>query len=126
MKTKKPFGRPSKYNPKYCQEIEEFFRYIIASGNYPTFEGFAAKICVSTDTLQEWKSKHEDFSVSYNKVLNLQKENLFMKTLRKEYDSGFAKFLACACYGMSDRTQVDNISSDKSMSPSEIKVTIVK
>jgi len=110
-------GRPTKYKDDYPSKLVDFFRMIISTGNFPTFEGFAAKISVNSDTLHEWKNKIPEFSESYSIALNLQKENLFMKTLRKDYDSSFAKFLASACYGMSDKTQVDQTSSDGSMTP---------
>ncbi len=122
----KKVGRPSKYNPEYCKEIVEFFKYIIQTNNWPTFEGFAAKISVNTDTLHEWKNNIPEFSESYNKALNMQKENLFMNTLKKNYDSSFARFLASACYGLSEKTQVDQVSSDKSMTPQQITIEIIK
>jgi len=125
-KRKEPFGRPTKYKPEYCEKIVEFFTYIISTNNWPTFEGFAASINVSTETLQDWKNNKPDFSVSYNKALNLQKDNLFMNTLKKNYDSSFARFLASACYGLSEKTQVDQVSSDKSMAPQQITIEIIK
>jgi len=51
-----PAGRPTKYDPKYCDEIIEFMkdgRSIVA---------FAAHIEVADVTLYEWKKVHPEFS----------------------------------------------------------------
>ena len=58
VQTKKPIGRPSKYRKEYCQQI-------IDSGRRgETLVHFACDIMVTKDTLLEWASKHEDFSVA--------------------------------------------------------------
>lgn len=70
-------GRPSKYDPKYCEEIIKYFdiepnyekelNHTTAKGStwtdykkwantLPTFLGFAKKINVNGDTLVEWAS----------------------------------------------------------------------
>lgn len=49
-------GRPSKYKKEYCQKI-------IESGKRgETLVHFACDIGVSKDTINEWATKHEDFS----------------------------------------------------------------
>lgn len=55
---KHPGGRPTKYDPKYCDEIIEFMR----EGKH--LVQFAAKIGINKDSLQEWTKKHEEFSVA--------------------------------------------------------------
>lgn len=49
-------GRPTKYDPKYCDEAIEFMAEGFSVG------AFAGKIRVSRDTLYEWASKHREFS----------------------------------------------------------------
>jgi hypothetical protein len=51
-------GRPSKYDPKYCDEI------IIHCRKGETFESFASKLNVHTDTIQEWAREHKEFSLA--------------------------------------------------------------
>lgn len=53
-----PVGRPSKYDPKFCDMLIEH----MAEGY--SFETFAAKIDVNQDTLHEWAKVHKDFSES--------------------------------------------------------------
>lgn len=50
-------GRPSKYDPKFCHELIKFARSPEGS-----FNAFAAKLCVSRETIDEWASKHPEFS----------------------------------------------------------------
>ena len=53
-----PAGRPSLYDPKYCDEIVED----MAIGYSMT--AFAGKIGVCRDTLQEWAAKEPEFSAA--------------------------------------------------------------
>ena len=52
----KPVGRPSKYDPAYCGEVEAF----LADGY--SLEAFAGEIGVCRDTIYEWKNVHPEFS----------------------------------------------------------------
>lgn len=49
------FGRPTKYDPKYCEYLQEH----MVSGK--SFESFAGTIDVCRETLYEWCKKHPDF-----------------------------------------------------------------
>jgi hypothetical protein len=49
-------GRPTDYNPKYCDEIVEF----MSQGKSIT--AFAASLSVARSTIYEWASKHPEFS----------------------------------------------------------------
>lgn len=53
-----PGGRPTTYDPKYCDEIIEF----LAQGKHPV--QFAAKIGVSKSTLYKWATDNPEFSDS--------------------------------------------------------------
>lgn len=57
-----PAGRPSKYNPKFCEMLIDHM------ANGFSFETFAAKIDVNQDTLHEWVKVHKDFSESKKKA----------------------------------------------------------
>lgn len=48
-------GRPSKYLPEYCEEIIEF----MSTGRSLT--AFAAKVCVSKQTVYDWTKAHPAF-----------------------------------------------------------------
>lgn len=49
-------GRPSKYDPKYCDQLREHM------GKGFSFESFAATIGVNRDTLYQWAKVHSEFS----------------------------------------------------------------
>ena len=51
-------GRPSKYDPAYCEQVVEH----CSDGSSLT--SFAASIGVCRDTITEWASKHSEFSLA--------------------------------------------------------------
>jgi len=52
---KRPVGRPSKYDPKFCDEV-------IALGKIgKSVEAIGALLGVGTKTLYNWRDQHEDF-----------------------------------------------------------------
>jgi DNA-binding XRE family transcriptional regulator len=53
--TKNKTGRPSKYDPKYCEEMINY----MATGR--SYEAFAGYIGVSKVTLYAWEKEHKDF-----------------------------------------------------------------
>jgi hypothetical protein len=55
-------ARPTKYDPKYCDEVVEH----CAQG--ASLTSFAASIDVCRDTITEWVSKHDEFSLAVKKA----------------------------------------------------------
>jgi hypothetical protein len=55
-KTNKPVGRPSKYNPVFCELLIEHGKTGMS------FEAFAGQIGVVKSTLYEWVKEHPEFS----------------------------------------------------------------
>lgn len=117
-------GRPTKYKPEYCREVESFFdvepfverleteyhmngeikieRKLREPAPFPTFEGFAASIGVTPETLQEWKRVHPEFSLSYSRAQAKQRNILVINGLLGGYNANFAKFVATSCCGMTE------------------------
>jgi hypothetical protein len=52
---KKPLGRPSLYDPSYCEKVIELGRL------GKSFEQMSAQLNVSYRTLCNWRDEHEDF-----------------------------------------------------------------
>ncbi len=52
-------ARPTKYDPKYCEELIEFMGDPLSPCS---FESFAGKIGVSKDSIYEWAKVHKEFS----------------------------------------------------------------
>lgn len=57
-----PIGRPSKYDPAYCDSIVEHMR------DGASILSFAAEIGVGRSTIQEWEKEHPAFSVAVTRA----------------------------------------------------------
>jgi hypothetical protein len=126
---KKPFGRPSKYLPEYCQKMLDFFsidpvhdrvksRFTKSNGEQtetteetgailPTFTRFALKIGVCDDTLEDWCKVHPDFFRAYVKCKKLQEDVWKINALKGTYNGAFAIFLGKNVFGYKDKTEVE-------------------
>lgn len=60
--TPAPIGRPSKYDPTYCDAIVEHMR------DGASILSFAAEIGVGRSTIQEWEKEHPAFSVAVTRA----------------------------------------------------------
>lgn len=60
------FGRPTKYDPKYCQMLIDD-----ATDGY-TFRSFAARIGVSHQCLNEWKTVWPDFGEAHERAREIR------------------------------------------------------
>jgi len=54
--TPRPIGRPTKYDPAYCDQIVEF-----CAGGY-SLTAFAGHLGISRSTINEWAGAHSEFS----------------------------------------------------------------
>lgn len=78
---KKPLGRPSKYDPKYCQMLIDH----MASGfSYESFGGLE-EVSVSKQTLYDWENAYPDFLDA--KKIGSQKNLMFWE--RKGHEGLF-------------------------------------
>lgn len=103
----RPFGRPSKYNKDYCQQLIDYFSVKVveriedrtAGGGththfeverVPSIQGFAAQIGVHVDTLYEWaqtkfpeghkragKLRHPEFSDAFTRAQSIEAKIMF-------------------------------------------------
>lgn len=133
----RPMGRPSVYDPKFCEELLTFFsqpptrevtirdakgneRTEILPGTFPTLARFAAMIGVTRETLRDWATsktqegelKHPDFSAAYKKAKEFQEANLIEGTLAGAYNSTFAIFTAKNVLGWRDKTEQEITGKD--------------
>ena len=145
-------GRPSKYDPKFCEAIVRFFdvphsRIITikttgkndyckeeekeVANALPFFSGFARKIGVVHDTLLEWKAKYPEFSVSFTRAKELQEEMLVANSLKGLYDSRYAVFASKNITKMRDKVELEHAIDDsfekyQAMSPDELLQKVAK
>ena len=128
-------ARPTKYDPKYCDMIVEFFkvepyrREISATssafgkgGNttftkeewkyvpndLPTLTKFAEKIGVDHDTLLNWTEKYEEFNRSFRRAKLLYKDFLIENGLRGLYNSTFGILVATNTTDLKQKIEVEH------------------
>ena len=129
QRLKKKVGRPSKYDPKYCQEIIDFFdidffeervvekkEELFRDGSSKSiFEKtlqvanplrfisqFARKIGISRSEINLWAEKHPEFSEALKEAKELQREHLITCGLKGLFNPSFAIFSAKNMIGWRD------------------------
>ena len=135
---KKPTGRPTKYNQKYCKEIVAYFDVDATrivedmrrdgstterrvANAMPTFAKFARKINVNTDTLAEWRKKHQEFSEAYKKCKELQEEFLIDVGLAGVTSASFVIFTMKNVCGWRDEKDLKiKAQKEKDLSDAEL------
>lgn len=125
---KHPGGRPSLYDPKYVDMMDEYFdietgyevevensRGVMQSvrhaANLPTIAGFACKIGVTRETLHDWATKtdeegklrYPEFSYAYKRAKDHQERILVENALKGGYQANFAIFTAKNVIGWRDK-----------------------
>lgn len=123
-----------KYREEYADELIEYFSAptyaetvnektgIVETipTRYPTFEEFASNHKVVMQTLYNWEQQSQRFGSAMKRARELQKMHLVQNTLCNRYNPQFAKFLASAEFGMSEKTTTDSNVSFTVTLPKEI------
>ncbi len=121
MDDKSVGGRPSSYDPKYCEEIIAYFSVkpyqrsedtkALEAADFPSFAGFACKIGVHRETLLNWTEKHPEFFDAYKRAKELQENFLLINGMRELVHPAFAIFTAKNVLGYRDKQpgEVDTI-----------------
>lgn len=119
-------GRPSEYTPDKL----ELARMYLEGGwqeqgdAVPQVAGLALAMGVDRTTVYDWAkdSSKPDFSYIFMRVQALQERGLINNGLRGDFNPAIAKMMLTK-HGYSDKHEVDNTSSDGSMSPTRIEIT---
>lgn len=113
---KKPSpGQPTKYDPKYCDMIIDYFgvehfennRGKVKGAELPQFTAFARSIGVSRSTLHKWTQDHKEFSDAYNTAKQLQEELIANNAINGRYNPVFSQFMLKNCHNWKDRQEVE-------------------
>ncbi len=136
-------GRPSKFKEEYTQELIDYFKIepyrevtksvVTKQGDvvevtqpeandFPTLAGFACKIKVHRDTLQEWSSVHEEFSVAYKMAKQYQEHFLATNGLKGLVNTAFGIFTAKNVIGWRDKSDLELTGKDGGPIKQEIEV----
>ena len=111
-----PGGRPTKYDPKLCDELD---KYLTTTGkeqmSLPTIQGFSLWLGVNDDTLNEWSKHYPEFSATLERLRKLQAKQLIDDGIYggKEVNATIVKLLLQNTHGMKER--VDATSNDKEL-----------
>lgn len=118
---------PGKYKKEYAEKMVEYFsvpqmtthwkrKYykdgrvkeeepITLPPKYPTFEGFAKIVGVTSRTLLNWRDKYPSFAEAYERALDIQKDILITNSLGGLYNGNFAKFIASSQFDMVEKSE---------------------
>ena len=116
-----PVGRPTLYNPKYCQDMIEFFdrdyTQVVDNKkeavNFPSFAGFARKLKISKSTLYKWAEEHKEFSDILLICKGMQEDILLSNSLKGSYHAGFSQFLLKNTHGFKDKHEVEQKTEER-------------
>lgn len=129
--TGRKVGRPTKYDPKYCQELIDFM------GKGYSFECFGFHIGVAQSTVEDWVNAHEEFRGAKKQAFTASRmfwekaavDNLTHYKDGKQLNSTVWIFNMKNRFGWTDKKQVDvevgketrkSFAFDLSKSPDEI------
>lgn len=124
-------GRPTDYDPKYCEEIIEHFDIepnkmsfrtitkkdgttieepVEIPANLPTFASFARKIGIHRETLLNWCEVHKEFFDAYKRAKEMQDDILTTNALKSLYNPQYSQFFAKNALDdrYKDKTEVKN------------------
>ncbi len=143
MAEKKKRGRPTEFDPKFAEELLEYFsvdpyrermRKVFTkkgdvieipedvANDVPTLAGFAAKIGVHRDTIHQWTKDHPDFSDAYKKAKDLQENFMVINGNKGLLNPAFAIFTAKNVLGWRDKQPGEE---DKVVVNNNVKVEAV-
>lgn len=109
----KKVGRPTKYNPKFCDEMVPWFLNKVEKGEFPFLSKFARDIMnVCCDTAIEYTKIYPDFSEVYKKAKDIQKEFLITQTLNGKYNPTFAIFVATNLTDMKNNQRFEHVGNN--------------
>lgn len=95
-----PAGRPTKYDPAYCERVIE----LMAEGRSKTAAAGVLGVC--RDTLHEWANKHEEFSDAIKRAEALSAE--WWETRGRELATGEGDGApAMVIFGLKNRVRYD-------------------
>lgn len=117
MATKKKMGRPSKFAESLVKAKDYLMGgYETVGDVVPSVAGLACYLGISRSTAQQYAKENEDFSGTLEAIKTLQENRLINKGLIGDFNPTITK-LMLANHGYHDKQEIDNKSSDGSMSP---------
>lgn len=130
----KEMGRPSLFNQEMIDKAKVYVaQFMIPESEkdmenevevIPSVAGLALYLGVHRSTLYEWGKQNKDFSDTLGSLQDVQEVSLLNGGLRGRFNPAISK-LALANHGYSDKQEIDNKSSDGSMTPKPTVIELV-
>ena len=118
-------GRPTKYNATIQKKAEEYIKRLPEDEVVHSIEGLSDYIDVARSTVYKWRDEIEEFSDTLEAILRKQAKSLINRGLTGEFNAPMTKMMMNVNHGYRERSEVDNLSSDGSMSPQKIERVIL-
>jgi len=119
-------GRPTKYNATIQKKAEDYIKNLPEDEVVHSIEGLADHIDVARSTVYKWRDEIEEFSDTLETILRKQAKTLINRGLAGEFNAPMTKMMMNVNHGYRERTELDNLSSDGSMSPQKIERVIIE
>lgn len=140
-------GAPTKYDPKYCEEIMKFFdiqphfetpvtttykdgttkeEIKLLPSDLPTLAGFAVKLGVHRDTINQWSKDYPEFSDAIKRAKECQENILITNGLQGLYAQPFAIITTKNVLGWRDKSDTDITSKGEKIESNQIVFTNFK
>ncbi len=118
MTSKAQRGRPTKLDDELKAKAEKYLNggHLQRGDVVPSIAGLARYLNVARQTVTNFGEQDSDFLGTLESIKAEQERLLLNNGLTGDFNSTIAK-LALTNHGYSDKAQVDNTSSDGSMSP---------
>ena len=119
-------GRPSKYTAAIQKKADEYLKNLPDGQIIHSIEGLADHLDIARSTVYKWRDEIEEFSDTLEAVMRKQAIALINNGLTGDYNSTMTKMMMNVNHGYRERNEVDNLSSDGSMSPQKIERVIIE
>lgn len=119
-------GRPSKYTPEIQAKAYEYLDNLPEDEVIHSAEGLADYLNISRATVYKWRDEIEEFSDTVEAVIRKQGKALINRGLTGEFSAPITRMMMNVNHGYRERSEVDNLSTDGSMTPKSIERLIIK
>ena len=120
---KHPVGRPSEYDPSYCDKVDEYLQNASRENMHlPKVESFAIYLGVTKKTLYNWSKEHKEFLHALDKIMTIQAERLIDDGIYggKEVNATIVKLLLMNNHDMREKNDTDMTSGGEKIT--EIRI----
>lgn len=113
---KKPEGRPTDYNPNYCQMLLAYFDVKpyeenkmgkLEASDFKSLAGFAISIGVHRETLLNWSKQYPEFFDAYKRAKDFQENYLVINGMRGLINPAFSIFTAKNVLNWRDKKDIE-------------------